>query len=104
MKLRFCAQGVLALATACASVAPSPSRPSPAAAPPARDAAAADSAPSDALPRIAYPATQARPVTETKFGVSFTDDYRWLEDVKAPEAVTWGNAQNAFARAARRAA
>jgi prolyl oligopeptidase len=99
MKLRFYAQGVLAFATGCAAVAPSPSRPDPAAAPPARDAAAADSARSDALPRVAYPATQARPVTETKFGVSFTDDYRWLEDVKAPDAVTWGHAQDAFARA-----
>lgn len=45
-----------------------------------------------------YPATRKQTVTETLFGTTITDDYRWLEELKSDEAKAWGTAQDAFAR------
>lgn len=36
-----------------------------------------------------YPATKKVPVTDTYFGTTYTDSYRWLEDIKDPTVVTW---------------
>ena len=45
---------------------------------------------------IAYPATEASTVSETKFGVAVDDPYRWLEnDVRNdPKVRAWVDAQN----------
>ena len=45
-----------------------------------------------------YPMTPKRPVTETFHGVAVVDDYRWLEDDKAPEVKAWVGKQNALTR------
>jgi len=47
--------------------------------------------------RLAYPDSAAEPVTETRFGVTVADPYRWLEaDVREDERVrAWVTAQNA---------
>ena len=34
-----------------------------------------------------YPATKKVPVTDTYFGTTYTDNYRWLEDIKDPSVV-----------------
>lgn len=49
--------------------------------------------------QTALPPTPARPVTETYFGQSVTDPYRWLENTKLPEVQGWLKQQNAYARA-----
>ncbi|HNP33246.1 MAG TPA: prolyl oligopeptidase family serine peptidase [Flavobacterium sp.] len=36
-----------------------------------------------------YPATKKVPVTDTYFGTTYTDNYRWLEDMKDPNVVSW---------------
>lgn len=45
-----------------------------------------------------YPIAAKRPVTETFHGVAVVDDYRWLEDNKAPEVKAWVGRQNALTR------
>lgn len=40
-----------------------------------------------------------RPVTDTYWGVTVTDPYRYMEDVKAPEVEAWMRAQNGHTRA-----
>jgi prolyl oligopeptidase len=45
-------------------------------------------------------ATTKKPVTDTYHGVKVTEDYRWLEDAKAPEVQKWTEAQNHLSRAA----
>ena len=44
-----------------------------------------------ALPATAQslPATPQRPVTDTYFGKSVVDNYRWLEDTNSPEVQAW---------------
>jgi len=42
------------------------------------------------------PATEAKPVTETLHGVSFTDPYRWLEEQQSPETRAWIDRQNLY--------
>ncbi len=44
------------------------------------------------------PVASGRPVTETMFGVSVTDRYRWMEDPKDPEWTPYLMGQNAYAR------
>ena len=40
------------------------------------------------------PPTPSRPVVETRFGVTLTDRYRWLENAKDPEVERWTRAQH----------
>ncbi|HEY4138253.1 MAG TPA: hypothetical protein VGN65_07365, partial [Casimicrobiaceae bacterium] len=49
----------------------------------------------DSLP---YPETAKQPVSETFHGVTVVDNYRWLEDDRAPEVKQWTAAQNALTR------
>ncbi|MBC7923192.1 MAG: hypothetical protein H7Z75_19100 [Ferruginibacter sp.] len=35
---------------------------------------------------FAYPKTSERPVTDAYFGLTVTDNYRWLEAMNQPEA------------------
>lgn len=64
-----------------------------------QDAAnAANAAKSDAAAPLAYPAAAARPVSEMFHGVTVSDDYRWLEDTKAPEVAAFIAAENALTR------
>ena len=46
----------------------------------------------------AAPVAPIRPVTDTYFGASVTDPYRYMEDLKAPEVQQWAKAQAAYAR------
>jgi prolyl oligopeptidase len=46
----------------------------------------------------AAPPTPRRPATDTYFGTSVEDDYRWLENGADPEVRAWSEAQNARAR------
>lgn len=39
------------------------------------------------------PAARKDPVTDTYFGTTLTDDYRWLEDVKSTEVTDWLKSQ-----------
>ncbi len=48
---------------------------------------------------LPYPDNQAGITVDTLFGVKVPDPYRWLEDVKAPEVVSWVTAQDRLARA-----
>jgi len=36
-----------------------------------------------------YPATKTVDAKDTYFGVTYTDSYRWLEDLKDPNAISW---------------
>ncbi|MGE5412591.1 MAG: hypothetical protein ACM3NW_00325, partial [Syntrophomonadaceae bacterium] len=47
----------------------------------------------------AVPPTPKNPVTDTYWGISVVDDYRWLEDWSVPAVKAWSTAQNAHARA-----
>jgi len=44
-----------------------------------------------------YPATPTVEVTDTYFGTTVADPYRWLEDLKNPEVQSWFKAQSEFA-------
>ncbi len=46
------------------------------------------------------PVAAIKPVTETHFGQSVTDSYRYMEDVRNPEVVNFLRGQNDFARKA----
>jgi prolyl oligopeptidase len=46
------------------------------------------------------PVAQVRPVTETFFGTTVTDPYRYMEDLASPEVQNWAKAQSESARAA----
>jgi prolyl oligopeptidase len=43
--------------------------------------------------QLAYPATRKVDVTDTYFGRTYSDPYRWLEDLKSPEVAGWFKAQ-----------
>ena len=49
-------------------------------------------------PLGAPPATPKHPVTDQYFGVTVTDDYRWLENWNDPGVKRWSAVQNAYAR------
>lgn len=66
----------------------------PATAPPAPHAVTA------AAPAARPPAAPERPVVDHYFGQSITDPYRWMEDTRATEFVSWTRAQDAFTRSA----
>jgi prolyl oligopeptidase len=40
-----------------------------------------------------YPASKKVEVSDTYFGVTYKDNYRWLEDMKNPEVESWFKAQ-----------
>jgi prolyl oligopeptidase len=44
------------------------------------------------------PTAPVRPVTDTYFGTSIVDPYRWMEDTKSPELTAWMAAQNRYTR------
>ncbi len=44
------------------------------------------------------PATPKRPVSTEYGDLKVSEDYRWLEDAKAPEVRAWADAQNLYAR------
>ena len=48
-----------------------------------------------AEPAFFPPQTPAKPVTETRFGITLTDRYRWLEDGKEPAVASWTRGQHA---------
>jgi prolyl oligopeptidase len=50
--------------------------------------------------RPPYPPTPKIPVTETLFGKTYVDDYRWLENDADPRVVAWAAAQREYALAA----
>jgi prolyl oligopeptidase len=52
----------------------------------------------DAAARTPYPPSRTVEVTDVLHGVSVKDPYRWLEDVKSPEAQAWMKAQDDLAR------
>ncbi|MDX2285561.1 MAG: prolyl oligopeptidase family serine peptidase [Bacteroidia bacterium] len=43
---------------------------------------------------LTYPPTRQEPVTDTYFGTTVPDPYRWLEDDRSPETEAWVKAQN----------
>src|SRR5690348_10165757 len=45
------------------------------------------------------PATEKQTVTDTFFGVSVSDPYRWLEDNASAKGREWNEAQNAYTHA-----
>lgn len=49
-------------------------------------------------PGSPYPETDRRPVTDTYGKVKVVDDYRWLEDARAPGVLAWVAAQNQLTR------
>src|SRR5580704_15763498 len=51
------------------------------------------------LLEAAPPATPIRPVTDTYWGTPVVDNYRYLEDLKAPEVKSWMRAQADYTRA-----
>jgi prolyl oligopeptidase len=48
--------------------------------------------------KIKFPETPAHEVTDTYFGTKIPDPYRWLEDLKSPEVISWMKAQNDYTR------
>ena len=48
--------------------------------------------------RPPYPATAKRPVTDLYYGMSVTDEYRWLDDMNDAGVRSWVAAQNALTR------
>src|SRR5450755_1764752 len=87
--------GSLLLLAACASDnAPPPALPSPMAPAPG-PTTTADAPPVTAGP----PAAPVRPVTDTYFGTTVVDPYRWMEDDKSTELAPWMKAQNDYTRA-----
>ena len=47
---------------------------------------------------LAYPKTRTVDVSDTMFGATVRDPYRWLEDEKSPEVQAWVKAQDDLAR------
>lgn len=46
-----------------------------------------------AFAQYRYPASKTVEVSDTYFGTTVTDPYRWLEDIKNPEVISWFEAQ-----------
>jgi prolyl oligopeptidase len=44
------------------------------------------------------PKAEKRPLTETLFGVTITDNYRWLEDATSPDTQKWVEEEMAYTR------
>lgn len=56
------------------------------------------SAASTAWSADAPPVAPVRPVTDTYFGTPFVDNYRYMENLKAPEVQSWMKAQDDYTR------
>lgn len=48
--------------------------------------------------RLAYPDAPRGPVTQTYFGTTVADPYRWMENVDAPQTTAWVKAEGALTR------
>jgi prolyl oligopeptidase len=48
----------------------------------------------DGAGRLEYPETKKVDVTDTYFGTTVADPYRWLEDDRSPEVAAWVEAEN----------
>jgi prolyl oligopeptidase len=46
-----------------------------------------------------FPLTERHAVTDEYHGIQVTDEYRWLDSLKAPAVQAWNRAQNAYTRA-----
>ena len=46
-----------------------------------------------------FPHTERKPVTDVYHGVTVTDDYRWLDDIRDPAVRQWVDEQNAYCSA-----
>ncbi len=90
---------VAAVLAACGSSTP---KPEPVAAPPPpphRVPVETPAQPPPPAPRPPGPPVAAKhAVSDTYWGKTVTDDYRWLEDASDPQVTAWSDAQNAFAR------
>ena len=49
--------------------------------------------------QFSYPATKAAVVSDTYFGVTYNDPYRWLENISQPEVVDWFKQQANYSNA-----
>jgi prolyl oligopeptidase len=49
--------------------------------------------------KLAYPAAPRGAVTDTYFGTTVADPYRWMEDVDAPQTTSWVKAEGDLTRA-----
>jgi prolyl oligopeptidase len=47
---------------------------------------------------LTQPVAPVRPVTDTYFGTTLVDPYRWMEDIKSPELQAWVKAQAAYTK------
>jgi len=86
---------VLPLLAAHCGGEPEPKAPSPA---PVPSTSASPITSASASSSEAPPKTAKVPVVETFHGTSVTDDYRWLEDGKAPAVKAWSEAQSGYTR------
>lgn len=59
---------------------------------------AACSAVAQTVPSAGLPKTPKRPVTDTYFGKTVVDNYRWLEDMNNPETKDWFKAQGDYTK------
>ena len=82
--------GVITLLLSCATPPPPPPPPPP----PAPKPVAPPEPPKKPMPPVAA----IKPVTETHFGQSVTDSYRYLENIKNPDVASFLQGQNDFAR------
>jgi prolyl oligopeptidase len=55
-------------------------------------------APLVVLAKLAYPAAPRGTVSDTYFGTSVADPYRWMEDVDAPQTTAWVKAEGDLTR------
>ncbi len=46
-----------------------------------------------------YPPTRVENAADTYFGVTYTDQYRWIESIKTPEVETWFKQQSEYTNA-----
>jgi prolyl oligopeptidase len=47
---------------------------------------------------LTQPVAPVRPATDTYFGTTVTDPYRWMENLKSPEVQAWMKGQNDYTR------
>jgi prolyl oligopeptidase len=47
---------------------------------------------------LTQPVAAVHPVTDTYFGTTLTDPYRWMEDLKSPQLQAWVKAQAAYTK------